>query len=180
MQDFSGFERELNLPQGSTEGKNQSSVAPIIAKGIKDTTEQLSRAVKKISTLEAMAPNELVKHGITIQILEQDKIDIRERAWKIYNIAEKILNVYEKDIDRLAEVNDRMYASGAKLIEAVTGSLDKLYTIIQKIRQEEDMKNLVIIQDDDESKVMSPDDWRKFIEGVADDGIEATDAEMIE
>jgi hypothetical protein len=180
MADYTAFERLFGLPEGSTEGNDINKIAPVIAKGIKDTTNQIEKAVKRVDTLEAMAPSELVKHGITLEILEQDKIDIRERAWKTYNIAEKILERYEADVTRLTEINDRMYTAGGKLIEAVTGSLDKLYGIIQKIRQEEEMKNLTIIQEDDESKVMTTADWRTFIESVSDDDIDAKDAEIIE
>lgn len=179
MADYSAFEKLLNLPPGSTEGNDINKIVPVIAKGVKDTTEQLEKAVKRVDTLESMAPSELVKHGITMEVLEQDKIDIRERAWKTYNIAEKILERYNNDITRLVDVNDRMYTAGGKLIEAVTGSLDKLYNIVQKIRQEEEMKNLTVVQDTDSGKVMTTADWRTFIETVSEDNIEATDAEII-
>ncbi len=183
MQDFSGFERVLNLPIGSTDGKSDAKAAPIIIKGIKDNTEQLVKAVNKIDTLQSMAPNDLVKHGISLDVLEQDKADIRERAWKIYNVAEKVLEKFEGDITNLIGPSDRMYTAGAALISSVAGSLDKLYNIVQKIKQEEEFKNIVTIKEDDESKVMAPDDWRRFIEGVSDKDdktINATDAEIIE
>ena len=105
---------------------------------------------------------------------------VRQEPRETYNIAEKILERYETDITRLTEINDRMYTAGGKLIEAVTGSLDKLYNIVQKIRQEEEMKNLTIIQEDDDSRVMTTADWRSFIESVSDDEIDAKDAEIIE
>ena len=117
---------------------------------------------------------------ITLEMLEKDKVDIRERAWSTYNIAEKILERYKHDLDNLIDVNDRMYTAGGKLIEAVTGSLDKLNNIIQKIRQEEEMRNLTVVQEDEQGKVMTTSDWRTFIESVhEDDDIDATDAEII-
>ena len=72
-------------------------------------------------------------------------------------------------MDRAVNPNDRMWMAGAKLVDSVTGSLDKLLTMTMKFRQEEEMKGMTLVADEEKtSKEMTPKSWLEFVKAVKD------------
>lgn len=176
MSDYSGLERLLGLPEGSTEGSSENQVAPIISKGVKDKTNQLEKQMKKIDTLDGMAPSELVKNGLSMDVLEQDKVTLRNEAFEVYRIAKSILERFKEDIDERVDIGDRLYTAGGKIIESVSGSLDKLSNMLIKFRQEEEIKNLSIIgEEENGTKQMTPQDWISFVNEVRENDDDSDD-----
>jgi len=85
----------------------------------------------------------------------------------------------------LVDVNDRMWLAGGKMVDSVVGSLDKLTNMILKFKQEEELKNLTVLdENDDGSKEMTPGDWMNFVNEVRDDDddddTDAVEGEIIE
>lgn len=182
MADASGLESFLGIPIGSTpsakELKETKATLEDIkeslttAKDVKNQTLQLQVAEKRVEVLEKLSGTDLVKFGLTPEQLELDKERIREESFKVYEIASKLLTRYSEEIENLVDVNDRMWASGAKLIDSLTGSLDKLANMTLKFKQEAQMNALMQPEVEDETnneKDMSPKDWISFIEAVQDD-----------
>lgn len=181
MADYSGIERLLGLPEGSTQGSDPMRIAPVLSTGIKNKTNELAKKSTNLETLEDMPSSELIKAGLSLELLERDKVTIRTEAFEVYRIAKSILERFKQDIDDLVDVNDRMYASGGKLIESVTGSLDKLSNLVMKYKQDEEIKGITLVNaNDDGSKDMSPQDWIAFVNQIQDNPLEeAKDAEII-
>lgn len=180
MSNYTGIERLLGLPEGSTEQADKD-IQQLLARGVQQKTTQLEKQVNKIDTLDNMATSELVKCGISVEKLEMDKVIIRNEAFEVYRIAKALLERYKQQVDGLIDVNDRMWASGGKMIEAVVGSLDRLTTMILKFKQEEEMKALTMVKDnDDGSKEMSATDWISFIKEVKNSEIEGIEGEVID
>jgi len=182
--EFSPIERLLGLPEGSTKNIDPSKAGEKLVKGVANKTNQLNKDLKKTETLEKMSNADLVKSGISIESLEKDKDTIRNEAFEVYRIAKSLLIKYQDDVDDRIDVDDRMYTAGAKLVDSVTGSLDKLTNMILRFKQEEDMKNLTLVGETEEGKKeMSPQGWIDFVDEVKDDEEDLDniqDAEIIE
>ena len=184
MANYSGIERLLGLPEGSTE-QGEKDVKELLAKGVQEKTKDLERQMNQLDTLDTMASSDLVKAGFSLESLERDKVTIRTEAFEVYRIAKTLLERYKEQIDGLVDVNDRMWLAGGKMIDSVVGSLDKLTNMILKFKQEEEMKNLTVLdENEDGSKEMSPDDWISFIKEVRDDDTgddsDAVEGEIVE
>ena len=188
MSDYTGLERLLGLPEGSTQGSSEEKVAPILTKGVKDKTSELEIRLKKVDALDDMAPSELVKNGLSMDLLEQDKVTLRNEAFEVYGIAKSILERFKEDIEERVDIGDRMYTAGSAVISSVSGSLDRLNNMLMKFRQDEEMKGLSILDEDENtSKQMTPQDWMAFVNEVRDEDEEADgpvglvqDAEVID
>lgn len=171
MSNYSGLERLLGLPEGSTEGSSESQVAPIISKGVKEKTHELEKQMKKIDTLDGLAPSELVKNGLSMELLEQDKVTLRNEAFEVYRIAKAILERFKEDMDERVDIGDRLYTAGGKIVESVSGSLDRLSNMLMKFRQEEEIKSLSIVTEEETgTKQMTPQDWMAFVNEVRNSG----------
>lgn len=171
MSNYSGLERLLGLPEGSTEGSSESQVAPIISKGVKEKTHELEKQMKKIDTLDGLAPSELVKNGLSMELLEQDKVTLRNEAFEVYRIAKAILERFKEDMDERVDIGDRLYTAGGKIVESVSGSLDRLSNMLMKFRQEEEIRNLSIVTEEETgTKQMTPQDWMAFVNEVRNSG----------
>jgi len=183
--EFSGIERLLNLPQGSTKEIDPDKAGEVLGKGVVKKTKDLTKNMKKCETLDKMSSADLVKCGIDIESLEADKLTIRNESFEVYRIAKALLEKYHNDVKDMVDVNDRMYLAGGKLIDSVTGSLDKLTNMILKFKQEEEMRRLTTAgeDDDDGRKEMSTHQWIDFVDEVKDDTApteNVQDAEIIE
>jgi hypothetical protein len=177
MSDYTGLERLLGLPEGSTQGSTESEVAPVLTKGVKEKTNELEIRLQKADTLGDMAPSELVKNGLSMELLEADKVNMRNEAYEVYGIAKSILERFKEDIEERVDIGDRMYTAGSALISSVAGSLDKLNNMLMRFRQEEEIKGLAIIGEDDNngSKQMSPQDWMAFVNEVRNEDDDSDD-----
>jgi hypothetical protein len=166
---YAGIERLLGLPQGST-AQSEDNLRPVLVDGVKAKTKELVNKTKQMDVLDEMSASDLVKSGFDLEELEQDKIRIKTEAFEVYDISRSLLNRFRDQIDQSVNPNDRMWASGAKLIDSVTGSIDKLTNMILKFKQEEEMKGLTLMGDDEStSKTMSPKDWIAFVKEARDD-----------
>lgn len=164
--DYSAFERLLGLPAGST-AQGENDLAPLLADSLKTKTNELVKDNTKLEVLSNMSKSDLVKHGFNLDSLEEDKIRIRNESFEVYEIARALLNGYKTQIDRSVNPNDRMWMAGAKLLDSITGSLDKLLTMTMKFKQEEEMKGMTLVNDDGKSsKEMTTKDWMDFIKSV--------------
>lgn len=167
MSDYSALERLLGLPEGSTEGSDEKQVAPLLSKGVKNKTNELETRMKKVDALDDLAPSELVKSGLSMELLEQDKVTLRNEAFEVYRIAKSILERFKEDMDERVDIGDRLYTAGGKIIESVSGSLDKLSNMLIKFRQEEEMRSLSIVDENENgTKQMTPQDWMDFVNQV--------------
>lgn len=176
---YSAIEKLLGLPEGST-SQGEEELRPTLANGVKNKTNELVKKANEIEVLDSLAPNELVKSGFDIEELERDKVRIKTEAFEVYNISKSLLDGFKSQIDGLVNPDDRMWASGAKLIDSVTGSLDKLTNMVLKFKQEEEMKGLALVgKEESNSKAMSPQDWIAYIKEVKDtDDIEEITGEV--
>jgi hypothetical protein len=66
-------------------------------------------------------------------------------------------------IDRAVNPNDRMWMAGAKLVDSVTASLDKLMNMTMKFKQEEEMKGMTLVDKESNTKEMTSAGWLEFI-----------------
>jgi len=174
--DYSAFERLLGLPAGST-ARGEDELRPLLADSLKTKTNELVKDNTKLEVLSSMSTSDLVKHGFNLDSLEEDKVRIRNESFEVYEIARSLLNGYKTQMDRAVNPNDRMWMAGAKIIDSVTGSLDKLLTMTMKFKQEEEMKGMTLVNDDGKSsKEMTTKDWMDFIKTVK----EMPDDEMSE
>jgi len=171
MSSYSALERLLGLPEGSTEGDSVEKVAPVITKGIANKTTQLQNNVTEVEMIENMSSNDIVKYGISLDMLEQDKERIRREAFEVYDIAKSILTRFKEEMDTAIEFNDRMFTAGGKIVDSVSGSLDKLTNMILKFKQDEETKMMLTndANTDDGKKEMTPRDWVAFVREVKAD-----------
>jgi len=72
MANYSGIERLLGLPEGSTE-QGERDVKELLAKGVKDKTKELEKKATQLDTLDNMASSDLVKAGFTLELLYAQK-----------------------------------------------------------------------------------------------------------
>ena len=163
--EFSGIERLLGLPQGSTKKIDPNEAGKYLAKGVVKKTNSLDKELKKTGTLEKMAKVDLIKSGISVELLEKDKEKIRTEAFELYRIAKTLLDKYMEDVNDRIDVDDRMYSAGFKGIDSLSGTLDKLSNIILKFKQEAEFKEMASEETiDSNKKLMSPEQWTEFIE----------------
>lgn len=161
---YEGIESLLGLPKGSTQ-KSEDELRPLLVNGVKQKTDALQKDVSRMQVLSEMKSPDLIKSGFDVETLEQDKIRLRTEAFEVYDISRALLERFKEQIDTAVNPSDRMWASGAKLIDSVTSSIDKLTGMILKFKQEEEMKGLAVISEEESAnKSMSPDDWMAFVE----------------
>ena len=166
--DYSAFERLLGLPAGST-AKGEDELRPLLADSLKTKTNELVKDNTKLEVLTNLPTSDLIKHGFNLDSLEEDKIRIRNESFEVYEIARSLLNGYKTQMDRAVNPNDRMWMAGAKIVDSVAGSLDKLLTMTMKFKQEEEMKGMTLVKDEGNStKEMTTKDWMNFIKSVKD------------
>jgi len=166
---YDAIERLLGLPEGSTT-QSEENLRPVLVDGVKKKTKELVNKASEIEVLDDMSPTDLIKSGFDIEELERDKVRIKTEAFEVYDISRSLLNRFKEQIDASVNPDDRMWASGAKLIDSVTGSVDKLSNMILKFKQEEEMRGLTLMgEDDSTSKSMSPKDWLDFVKEVKND-----------
>jgi hypothetical protein len=116
--DYTAFERLLGLPPGST-SENEETLRPMLTNGIKEKATELTKELNQLQVLEDLPKTDLVKHGFSLESLEQDKIRIRTEAFEVYTIARNLLNGFNSQMDRAVNPNDRMWLAGAKLIDSL-------------------------------------------------------------
>lgn len=168
--DFSEIARLLNIPNipiNSTPNK----ITPVLVDGVKAKTNELVNRLDSASALSKLSKSELVKSGIDEEALEIDRNLIRNESFDVYRIGKALLvKLYDGIKDQIS-VNDRMYASCAKLLDSVNGSLSKLFDMNQKLKNEEEMKGLALLgdDDDDKAKMMTPDQWMDFIDATIEE-----------
>lgn len=172
--DYLAFERLLGLPPGST-AQGEEELRPLLADGIKNKTNELTKKATQLDVISSMSTADIVKTGFSLETLEDDKIKIRNETFEVYTIARALLDGYKTQMDRAVNPNDRMWMAGAKLVDSVTGSLDKLLNMTMKFRQEEEMKGMTLVKESEKStREMTPKSWFEFIKQVK----ETPDAEI--
>lgn len=163
---YDAIERLLGLPEGSTT-QSEDKLRPVLVNGVKNKTKELVNKASELEVLNDMSSTDLIKSGFNLEDLERDKVRIKIEAFEVYDISRSLLDRFKEQIDASVNPDDRMWASGAKLIDSVTGSIDKLTNMILKFKQEEEMKGLTLVgEEDSKSKSMSPQDWMAFIKEV--------------
>jgi hypothetical protein len=169
--EYSLIENLLGLEVGSTNGATPDEITPVLADGVKNKTNELVERLDTTSALSNVPKTELVKSGISLDSLEVDRGLIRNESFEVYRIGKAILTKLYDDIEGQIDVTDRMYASCAKMLDSVNGSLSKLFDMNQKFKQEEEMKGLALMNDldDDSSLTMTPDQWMDFAEASIED-----------
>ena len=168
MDDILGKQLEtlFDLPQGSMTNLTPDKVTPTLVDQVKIKTNDLNKQLKKTEILEDMPVSELVKNGLTIDQLEEDKELIRNETFEVYRIGKALLMKIYDDVKNQIGVNDRMYTACAKMLDSVNTSLAKLFEMNQKLKQDAEFKSLTVsgMQDDGKTKSMTPDDWMKWVE----------------
>jgi len=182
--EFSGIERLLGLPQGSTKKIKPEDVGKKLTTAVNKKANTLSKELKKTDALETMSSADLVKCGLSVESLENDKITIRNEAFEVYRITKALYEKYYNDVKDMVDVNDRMYTAGFKGADSIVNTLDKLTNIILRFKQDEEMKQLSILGDDDDGKKdMHPTQWMDFVDHVKeneDEDENVKDAEIVE
>lgn len=178
---YDAIERLLGLPEGST-AQSEDKIRPVLVNGVKLKTKELVNKASELDVLNNMSPTDLIKSGFDLEELERDKVRIKVEAFEVYNISRSLLNRFKEQIDGSVNPDDRMWASAAKLIDSVTGSVDKLTNMILKFKQEEEMKGLTLLgEKESTSKSMSPKDWLEFINEVkSEDDVNERSTEYIQ
>jgi len=186
MQDeFSGIERLLNLPQGSTRNLTPDQAGKVLTKGVKDKADELDKDIDKVNALDTMSGAELVKCGLSLETLEEDKINIRNQLFETQRIGMAILQKYREDTKDQIDVNDRMYLAGFAGVTAMGNVLEKIGNMILKFKQEEEIKNLGLIGEEEDGRIeVSPENLMDFIEAAKEEKDEpeenVQDAEIID
>lgn len=159
------LETILNLPIGSMSNLTPDQITPIMVDQVKVKTNDLSKQLKKTETLSDLPVSELVKNGITIDQLEEDKHLIRNETFEVYRIGKALLMKLYDDVKNQIGVNDRMYLACAKMLDSVNTSLAKLFEMNQKMKQDAEFKAMTVSgMEEGTSKSMTPDDWMKWVE----------------
>lgn len=164
--DFSSLERLLGLPEGSTKNIDPDKATEQLSKSVNKKATELDKSLKRTDTLDKLSDADLVKTGISAESLERDREIIRNDAFELYRVAKILFDKFMDDAKDRIDMDDRMYTAGFKGVDALSGTIDKLNNMNMKFRQEEEMKNLTIIGEDNGTKEMSPTDWIDFIDTV--------------
>lgn len=170
MDDFLGkaLEAQFNLPAGAMTDLSPDKLTSTLVDQVKIKTNDLSKQLKKTETLSDLPIPELVKCGLTIDQLEEDKELIRNETFEVYRIGKALLIKIYDDVKNQIGVNDRMYVACAKMLDSVNTSLAKLFEMNQKMKQDAEFKSLTVsgMQDDGKTKSMTPDDWMQWVESA--------------
>lgn len=173
--EFSGIERLLGLKPGSTkeiDPNDVGKVQKVLTTAVSNKTTQLVKDLKKVDTLTTnMSAGDLVKCGMTIESLEADKLTIRNEAFEVYRLCKTLLEKYMSDVNEQIDTNDRMYTAGFNGMTAATNSLEKLSNMIMRFKQEEEIKGLNVVENNEAGvpkKEFTPEDWIKFVDAVRD------------
>lgn len=149
---FSALEEKLKLPLGSTkEGLEESRQ---MVNRIKVNAQMLEAGHSQIKLQDSLSGS---SGPITPEMLDMDRMKIREQAHQLYDIAKAFLDKLQVQINTTVDISDKMWASVASMISSVTGTLDKLFQLTIKIRQEEELRAITIQKDANEKKALSED-----------------------
>jgi len=165
------LESAFGLTPGSLTNITPDNLTPILADNVKSKTNELTKQLKKHETLTDLPVAELVKNGISLEQLEDDRLMLRNEAFEIYRIGKALLMKLYKDVENQIGVNDRMYTACAKMLDSVNGSVIKLFEMNQKLKQDEEFKVIASVagDDSDKSKTMSTQQWLDWVDAVKDD-----------
>lgn len=188
-QDFSSIEKLLGLEEGSTNAGLPTS----LANKIEEKTKELTDAMDKVTTIKNLPPSELLKTGMSLEELEDDRRQIVTEAKFIYDISKKLLQKMWDDIKDKIVVPDRMYDAASKLVASVTASNKSLRDINTQYRQEEEMRQMAEISSKEETtdgdgkkKRLAPSDITLLINEnrrrrhLEDTKIVAQDADLVD
>ena len=147
---FAGIEEHLNLPLGSTK------------EGIKIAKAESKKIVTDVKTVTAQANIVKSKEEINetlpaprydAQTLANDRAEIRNRAWKVYEIGEKWLTTLDEQIMSTIAPTDQNWGAAAKMYDSVNKALQGLMKLLTSLRQEDDLASLKLANDQSESDV---------------------------
>lgn len=185
-QDFSSIEKLLGLEEGST----NNGIPANLVESLDNKTKEITEAFDKNKTIQNLPPAEIIKTGITLDELEEDRKSIVKEAKMIYEISKKILHKLYDDMKDKIVTSDRMYDAASKLIASVIASNKALKDINTQYRQEEEMRRMSEIsikEDEVDGKKMklSPAETMAIIlehrkhKGLKEASIQAQDAEIV-
>ena len=132
------LETLFGMPPGSMSNISLDKDTPLLVNSVNNKTKDLSKQLKSNDLLTSMPTTELVKTGISLDQLEDDRKMLRNEAFEVYRIGRALLNKLYGDLENQIGVNDRMWASVAKMLDSVNGSVIKLFEMNQKLKQDEE------------------------------------------
>lgn len=184
---FSGIESLLGIKQGSTaqiDPNDVGKVQKVLTKAVEKKTKEMEKELKKVDTLSTLPNADLVKCGLSIQSLEEDKVTLRKEAFEVYRICRTLLNKYMEDVEGQIDTSHLMYKAGFDGITSASNSLKTLTEMVMRFKQEEEIKNIPLENENGNgnTKEMSPQDWINFIDEVkvSETEVNAVDAEIVE
>ena len=184
---FSGIESLLGIKQGSTaqiDPNDVGKVQKVLTKAVEKKTEEMEKKLKKVDTLSTLPNADLVKCGLSLDMLEEDKVTLRKEAFEVYRICRSLLNKYMEDVEGQIDTSHLMYKAGFDGITSASNSLKTLTEMIMRFKQEEELKNIPLDKENanGNTKEMSPQDWMNFIDEVKtpEMGAKSVAAEIVE
>lgn len=165
------LENVFGLTPGSLSNLTPDDLTPVLADNVKTKTLELTKQLKKNDALVDMPSSELVKNGISLEQLEDDRKMLRNEAFEVYRIGKALLMKLYKDVENQIGVNDRMYTACAKMLDSVNNSVIKLFDMNQKLKQDEEFRAISMVSGDidDKTKTMSTQQWIEWVEASKDD-----------
>ena len=134
---YSELESRIGVPLGSTAKALAEGRKPEIVSRVQNSAGKLAGEIKTISDRPADD-----MQGYTLETLENDKARIRTETFAMYNIAKKMMQALHQQIGDAINPSDKMWASAAKMIESISGTLKNLLDMTVKLRQEEELKQI--------------------------------------
>lgn len=162
------LETLFGMPPGSMSNISLAKDTPLLVSSVNNKTKDLSKQLKTNDMLTSMPTAELVKTGISLDQLEDDRKMLRNEAFEVYRIGRALLNKLYSDLENQIGVNDRMWASAAKMLDSVNGSVMKLFDMNQKLKQDEEFRVIASNnpEDDGKTKNMTTEDWMAWVEAA--------------
>lgn len=160
------LETLFQMPPGSFSSIEKDKVTNVLVNKVTQKTSALSDQLKTNDTLSNLPVPDLVKNGIDLDQLEQDRVLIRNEAFEVYRIGKALLTKLYNDVKDQIGVNDRMYTACSKMIDTVNNSLIRLFEMNQKLKQDEEFRALTSNVDgnQDGTRNMSTDEWMEWVE----------------
>lgn len=136
---FAGIEKHLKLPLGST--KEGIKAAKEESKKIIDNAKTVTAQANIIKSKESINDN-LPVPRYDAETLANDRAAVRERAWRVYEIGERWLNVLDEQIMSTIAPTDQNWGAAAKMYDSVNKALQGIMKLLTSLRQEDELASL--------------------------------------
>jgi hypothetical protein len=109
---------------------------------------------------------------ITMALLEEDRIRIRNDSYDIFNMTHAILKKVYLDMTNSTAPSDKMLVAFARLSDSASSTLERLNMLVQKYRREEELRGATVAKQINPEEIeMSNNDFLAVIDDARSEDV---------